>query len=1224
MEQKKLFFQKLTPTDEVKISVYEEAIDFVFANEDITNIAISGPYSAGKSSVIESYKKIHQDYKFVHISLAHFEDTDKKSEAENEKVRESVLEGKILNQLIHQIPVERIPQTNFRVKRGTSKTNIVLITILLCSLIGSAIFLSKLEEMMTFINGLSDNWIKNILSAFMSNNVAILMVFVLAISCVISIYNIVKLQQNKNLFHKLSVQGNEIEIFESQDESYFDKYLNEVLYLFEQVEADVIVFEDMDRFNANSIFERLREVNNLTNIQRKNKASGKKPKRKYKPLRFFYLLRDDIFETKDRTKFFDYIVPVVPVIDGSNAYDQFARYLKQGGIFDGFDASFLQRLSLYIDDMRVLKNIYNEFVVYINRLDNTSLNWNKMLAMIVYKNLFPRDFSNLQLAKGYVHQLFEEKANLRKETICLLEEAKKNISDSIKRMNEETLCSVGELDLVYQPKYDKLPTGYYRELTQEGQKQKVILDEEKKLRKHAIEDREQNALLRYEEEISNIEHKILLVKTQLLRELITRENSDIVFMINSVNPVGDKEEYKEIKSSNYFDLLKFLIREGYIDETYPDYMTYFYEESLTTSDKIFLRRITDRRGADYEYTVKEVQKILASPVLRVADFSEEETLNYDLLNGLLANQGIPKYKEYLTTLLNQLETGKKIDFISKYYDTEIFDDLFVEKLNEHWTGFFSYVLSNKLLPMRQLRRYSLDTLYRSDKQVLEQINVDNSLSNYISEQSDYLDIDSPEVEKIISQFKNLQISFKSIEFNKSNRALYDSVYEHDMYDLTFDNIELMLKTQYNATDSFDIYHKNYTLVRSNPNSPLATYIEGNMQLYLEEVLLKCDGTIEDDEEIVLCILNNENINDDTKIRYIEVLKTVISDITQIENVALWKSLVRKDILSHTAINIVTYYLEKGMDNDIVCFINKSDLGINFSHVEEQFGEKDTSNFYDDIVKNNDIKSNIYKKILNDIGYVFDAYDAVDIVEDKMRILIDEGLIQMSKESLEFTRTQYPKLNLYFIEHNLDSYLDIQTSDIAVYEEIVQILDFEFDDEKKIELLGFTSEEISVQHKGYSDELQAYIITNNLDKEDVEYLFQHYSKFEEKTRGAIYELSLSKIDSIIKNDIALSDKLLAEILAKSTYSTSVKIQLWERAIPRQNEEMCKVHFEELGVPELKGIFTKRNVLSKTYEKNGDVTAILEALKNNKWIYDYYEKEDDSEKYIVVKNPPKEIK
>ena len=36
---------------------------------------------------------------------------------------------------------------------------------------------------------------------------------------------------NRNIFRKISLQGNEIEIFEEQDDSYFDKYLNEVLYL---------------------------------------------------------------------------------------------------------------------------------------------------------------------------------------------------------------------------------------------------------------------------------------------------------------------------------------------------------------------------------------------------------------------------------------------------------------------------------------------------------------------------------------------------------------------------------------------------------------------------------------------------------------------------------------------------------------------------------------------------------------------------------------------------------------------------------------------------------------------------------------------------------------------------------------------------------------------------------------------------------------------------------
>lgn len=53
-------FKKLTPKDDIEIKVYEEALNFVFDNDDICNVAVSGPYSAGKSSVIESYKKKHK------------------------------------------------------------------------------------------------------------------------------------------------------------------------------------------------------------------------------------------------------------------------------------------------------------------------------------------------------------------------------------------------------------------------------------------------------------------------------------------------------------------------------------------------------------------------------------------------------------------------------------------------------------------------------------------------------------------------------------------------------------------------------------------------------------------------------------------------------------------------------------------------------------------------------------------------------------------------------------------------------------------------------------------------------------------------------------------------------------------------------------------------------------------------------------------------------------
>ena len=42
-----------------ELNIYDHALDFIFKNDDVKNIAISGAYSAGKSSVLETYKKKH-------------------------------------------------------------------------------------------------------------------------------------------------------------------------------------------------------------------------------------------------------------------------------------------------------------------------------------------------------------------------------------------------------------------------------------------------------------------------------------------------------------------------------------------------------------------------------------------------------------------------------------------------------------------------------------------------------------------------------------------------------------------------------------------------------------------------------------------------------------------------------------------------------------------------------------------------------------------------------------------------------------------------------------------------------------------------------------------------------------------------------------------------------------------------------------------------------------
>ena len=103
-----LRFQKLTPTSNVDLNVYEEGFEFIFSNDDIRNIAVSGPYSSGKSSLLESYKKKYPQKTFIHISLAHFTNENKDNEEKEIEDSETVIEGKILNQLIQQIPIENI------------------------------------------------------------------------------------------------------------------------------------------------------------------------------------------------------------------------------------------------------------------------------------------------------------------------------------------------------------------------------------------------------------------------------------------------------------------------------------------------------------------------------------------------------------------------------------------------------------------------------------------------------------------------------------------------------------------------------------------------------------------------------------------------------------------------------------------------------------------------------------------------------------------------------------------------------------------------------------------------------------------------------------------------------------------------------------------------------------------------------------------------------------
>ena len=1121
MAENKYHFERLTPIDNMDLDVYEEAIDYVFNNPDVKNVAISGAYSAGKSSVLASYKKRHNDLRFLHISLAHFKSPDQEDETE---VKESVLEGKILNQLIHQIPSDKIPQTHFRVKKRISPVSIIIKTLETIALLTAIIYFMFFDSWKSYVSVLPDNWLKSILE--LSAHPYALMVDGIIIITLSSflIYGLIKIQKNKNVFRKLNLQGNEIEIFEESDDSYFDKYLNEVLYLFENVDADVIVFEDMDRFNANKIFERLREVNTLANIQLQ--------KENKKILRFFYLLRDDIFISKDRTKFFDYFVPVVPVVDSSNSYDQFISHFKKGGLFEKFNESFLQGLSLYIDDMRLLKNIYNEFVIYYNRLNITELDCNKMLAIIAYKNLFPRDFADLQLNQGFIYTIFANKDSFVAEEIEKLDKQISEKSNEIDMAKNEHLSTIKELDAAYE---DKRPVRYgYRQDLSDADKANYAK------RKQAIENRLNSSIPKLENEKVVLEQKRISMQNRQLCEIITRDNIDSIFSITSTNEVGTVTHFNEIKSSEYFDLLKYLIRNGYIDETYADYMTYFYENSLSRIDKTFLRSITDKKAKEYTYKLKNPKLVVSR--LRLVDFDQEETLNFDLFTYLLQTSHI----DYVKRLIEQLKSTKNLKFIGAYFDTTIELSAYIKHLNMGWPEVFSTALSERLLTENQIRRYSIASLYYSNDDIIELVNKENCLCDYISNARDYLAIDNPNIDRLIHCFTLLGVCFIGFDYTELNKELFQAVYEESLYEINAENLQLIQREILGAKNADDFFHKNCTILCLHPDSAITQYVNQNINKYFRVVLQISDGNIHDDENVAIAVFNNANLTTDYKHSYISALRTTITSIKEIADSSLWSSLLDADIVQYSEYNIMDCFNTVKLNESVISYINRYDIDLDFSKTE--YDEDAKEKLFDSVVICNGIDNSKYRQILVSLKFSYDAFDIADISDDKITILIDTNIIRMTDDNLKYIRENYHNQIFYYIRKSIEKYIDIVDETLFSREELLEILTWDISDKLKIRLLELSDEEISIIGKNYSPAVCLHILNNNFAKSDLPDLFSSFEQWDNFVREKIFDYAVRHIASIIDDPNSVSQKLINNLLHSERVNRDEKIDLFIAIIP----------------------------------------------------------------------------
>lgn len=1077
-------YRDLTPESDTKNSEeYIRALHWAIKNKEVKNIALSGPYGSGKSSVIKTYLEKYPKTKYLSISLAAFSTPTKSVNGEDDKtysladdwtlddVDENVIEEGILKQLFYRVDVGKIPQSRYRKIKKLSYWK-MFFSLLMLTVVASVVYFeinpNGLED---FKNTVINNGAFFHLNQWSSYAVFIVTIFVVlllittVLKYVMSNFRIA----NINLGDKASISKKE------EKESIFDKSLDEIVYFFESTTYDTVFIEDLDRFNQPNIFIKLRElntvINNYDNIKRK--------------VVFIYAIKDDMFKDEERTKFFDFIVPVIPYINATNSGEILRGLLKFEKGADGvyksknYDISdrYIWKISPFVQDMRVLTNICNEFLVYKRTLKTTKLKDEEMFSMITFKNLYPKEFAELQAERGIVKQAFQEKEkfvinekqkleeqivpkreileNVHSDILFSLQEIKHAFLGFLSydngtyyplknlQINNRSQYSYGEIlkedfDLT---KFDNInqliigydvSNGYYEQShTVSNVKQKMASEGSKYLKRmndlKFSEKSKKQALI---SEIQNLEEKIAKIDGYSLKELIDEFGED--FLPEGISKYG---------------ILKFLLINGYINEGYVDYINYFHPNSITKDENDYLRSIRMRNKAkNYAFEIKNLQQV--SDRIYDAEYRQTETLNYILTDFMLIQCSEKTNKKYYFDGFELDKGMEHYQFTKEYIERDQNVNEFVSELCKYYRHMWKNIAEDvSLLDETKYKYLSLILNNATMDQIviLDEVEHSDCIKNFIVEDEKSLAyLNGVSADVLIELISRQSIIFREINNVGADAKVLNYIYQNDMYELNNSMISSVIKF-YHPNLADRIGNAHYTTILNADVNVLNNRIWNDFEDYINRFVLGIDENVSEDINAVEDIIErlaNTNIElaiavlDKEKVSWDDLDECCENNVEKDKKKEIWNYLLDNRRISYTWKNFESYYNEFGITIELSGWFNQNCGDI----VKSEKTDKINNECIKNIIINSEITVQTAEQVAD--NYKCDEeieFDVSKLPEDKINLLIRKHYIRYSVSKTEKIRNHARDSFGAYCKEYIDDFVNDLPSISLTESEIVMLL-----------------------------------------------------------------------------------------------------------------------------------------------------------------------------------------
>ncbi|MEN4832591.1 DNA-binding protein [Pantoea vagans] len=1048
-------YDALTPVimKDARTEEYFTALDYAFSQNQVRNIAVTGPYGAGKSTVILSYLDKRQENDFISVSLADFSLSGK----DQEPPRNAEIELSILQQILYKEDKSSLPDS--RIDRIQKRDKKHIFGIFLSSLsIVFPLFLFSLSVMPKKILsyfGADEKTLAYAENAFPERLVTGVILALIFLFFTVRVASKAGFFDKKLKLNKIAFLQASADVSAQESSSLLNNCLDEIVYFFSRSRSKVVVFEDLDRLGNSEIFVKLREINQIINNNIKNE-----------PVRFIYACRDDIFLGSDvRTKFFDFILPVVPVLDSRNAYTHLRNKLKD---FPARDNVLLKQTSLYISDMRSLKNIANEYNIF-RRVVDENKNEAKIFSVIFYKNVYAQDYNLTDKKSGvlfsyikdyrlrtihdnYFNSLDEKKAELEEKSHRLEKETASSDTD----VRKEIICrfiSEAMWSDVYFSKSQHIRHGTFTSTPEQ-----LFQDEGSFLSffgNNSIcfigyDERGYNSFRAFQIDVSDVaeeykkraalvssnrrqEYQKTVSNLADVNEKIRMRNSislaDLTLFIGEKKFIQIAEGYIEECSSpdildgkqletlrtgflrGGFEVLYYLLTNGYIMQDYMMFRSIFQEGTISANDNDYIKavgRFTGCKAVNESFSLDSEKEVI-SELAEQHYIYREGALHHQIVTYLMK---IPTTKNsvYLSDMISKLFEKKAHEVLSvfevlasRFIHAESFKDFIIYALekNGYLDRMLSFLQSSEPAPVQIKIIINMIAFVKpatSDNKV--------NYSKFVEEQGYGLvsRLDENTFQSFMDNIRKLGVIYSDIELpgTDTEAQALNYIAEHGMYRFdkaNFRTVVAGLLAKDNVTCE-DVDARPLSLVMDSDLSQVKSRIDSNSDVFVREMFI---GSDESTSAIVEMLLH-DTLSDEAKTEILEQMQFTVPDMKPFGDdfLSTDEGLSCRDLFflhDHVEPHWTSLleYLHQQCDQAVLTgYIERHADALGMQQVALT-GDGDEKMLYERIICDDDLSDTAYKAVLHALPVNTDLWDQ-NLSSENVRRMIFSNKLSLGTES----------------------------------------------------------------------------------------------------------------------------------------------------------------------------------------------------------------------------------